>query len=483
MKLINKRMEYKGELSREFSPYADHRGNKYRFPVDPYIFDEIMEVDDSISIDSVLKWEISLKRSMYKERMNILEEEVKPHSTLYKHQVIGAKWMVHAKRCILADMVGTGKTVTSIEACNIIGAKRILIVCGRNKSEDWIDHFKKWGSDHIHLSISTYESVNKVEGKYDVAIVDEAHKVRNRKTDLFADLRKTVKDIPYLFLITGSPNVNNPSDIWTLLNLCDKVIFSSYWGFVYRFCCVTESAYGVTVGNLRSDRRKKFLEYISHYLLRRENNEEYDVKEKFIKLKMTESHSEIYRYIDKTTEDGISRLNKLLRAAVDPSSLVESECKDTKVHVLLKAKLGKKCIIFCRFSETAGLCKKILRQRGIYTQIINYNTSKVKSSNYINQFKTGNLKVIILTHKVSGEGLNLTAADTIIHMEYPWNSIGIEQANARMLRFGQNKSGLRIFYLVMKETVEEYAIEIIKRKEKFSIENLLKLEGMSKSIE
>lgn len=174
----------------------------------------------------------------------------------------------------------------------------ILVICTKTGMHVWIRETAKWISNVVGDSIDapvliegqklrrtklwaqstfcvctleTFKYDSDVGGpiserQWDILIIDEAHKIRNRKTLAFKAVKRFALKTPYLILITATPMSRGAQDIWTLMHLCAPKLFPSYWKWVNTFCITVNDEFGMQiVGNKNVD---KLGELLSNYMIR-----------------------------------------------------------------------------------------------------------------------------------------------------------------------------------------------------------------------
>jgi SNF2 family DNA or RNA helicase len=121
---------------------------------------------------------------------------------------------------------------------------------------------------------------------------------------------------------------------------------------------------------------------------------------------------------------------------------------------------GRRILLFSQFVSMLQLIEDELNAKGIkYVKITGQTKDRAKP---IEEFQSGNIPIFLISLKAGGTGLNLTAADTVIHYDPWWNPAAEEQATDRAHRIGQNKP-VFVYKLITEGTVEE---KILKMQEK-----------------
>jgi len=208
-----------------------------------------------------------------------------------KHQVDGAYLLASARRAILADSMGVGKTLTSIATLDLIGAKRILIICPGEVMSGFAEELGKWTARPVvifgrqpkaqvrsmlnilrmtkqdHVAIINYEAWSRDRALlielesicYDTIICDEAHRIKETDTSAYKGVEKLTmsrnychlcdawhqicphtgtpeRSVKNVFLLTGTPILNRPQEIYALLHILRPQDFDTKAAFMRNYC-------------------------------------------------------------------------------------------------------------------------------------------------------------------------------------------------------------------------------------------------------
>ena len=138
---------------------------------------------------------------------------------------------------------------------------------------------------------------------------------------------------------------------------------------------------------------------------------------------------------------------------------------------------GHKVLLFSQFTSMLAEIEKALQKEGLNYYLLEGSTPKQKRAMMVQQFQQDDVPLFLISLKAGGTGLNLTAADVVIHYDPWWNTAVENQASDRAHRIGQ-KNVVSVYKLIMKDTIEERIIEL--QKEKNDLANrILSGEGMS----
>ena len=125
---------------------------------------------------------------------------------------------------------------------------------------------------------------------------------------------------------------------------------------------------------------------------------------------------------------------------------------------------GHKILLFSQFTSMLAIIGERLKKEGISFFSLTGETPKEERIRLVNEFGQDETEVFLISLKAGGTGLNLTAADIVIHYDPWWNVAAQNQATDRAYRIGQEKR-VTVFKLIMKDTVEENIIRLQQMKQ------------------
>jgi len=170
----------------------------------------------------------------------------------------------------------------------------------------------------------------------------------------------------------------------------------------------------------------------------------------------------------------LDALLKLRQACCDPRLVKLEHAKDIKSSAKLEFLMGlvpemieegRRILIFSQFAQMLSLIGDSLEAAGIdYVKLTGQTRNRTE---IIDKFQSGSVPVFLISLKAGGVGLNLTAADTVIHYDPWWNPAVENQATDRAYRIGQEKP-VFVYKLICDETVEERVLALQARKQKLA---------------
>ncbi len=424
---------------------------------------------------------------------------------LRDYQRVGVNFLTTAKRAILADEMGIGKTVQAITACEEVEAKKVLIVCPNSLKWNWHNEVEMWTGKEATIIqgpkakrqkqiaaytqgylVINYESLRLhpelAKKKWDVLICDEAHKLKNRKTQQ----TKAVKDIKAdrIFLLTGTPMLNRAEELYSLLNRLYPEKYSSFWRFVDQFCQQHHNGFGVEIRPGTEAQIKALRNEIQPIMLRRVKKDvltelpdkvyvrhvvELEGKQRAIYNRM---HKEAMTIIEDELVAApvvIAQITRLRQIAVSPQLINEEAEGSAKIDALLEMlenNMGEhKIAVFSQFRKAIELVGSKLTEKGIkwvsVTGAISHDDRQANTEAFQNDPDT---RIMLATIEAAGLGLTWTSADIAVFLDQHWTPAINRQAEDRLHRYGQRNS-VTIIKLIAKDTIEEQIENLLDEKQ------------------
>ncbi|HYD26418.1 SNF2-related protein [Brevundimonas sp.] len=438
---------------------------------------------------------------------------------LRPYQQAGLDWLqflgVHGFGGILADDMGLGKTVQAL--AHLLAEKEAgrldrpcLLVAPTSVLGNWraevarfapglrtlVLHGPQRKAAHGALSehdlvVTSYALLPRdreilAARPWHLAIFDEAQYLKNptaqaTKAALALDARQRL-------CLTGTPVENSLDELWSLFSVAVPSLLGDRTGFRRQFRTPIEKH-----GN--TERQRLLARRVRPFLLRRTKEEvasELPPKTEILEsVEPQAAQRDLYETIrlamdarvrEEIARKGLARsrisildaLLKLRQVCCDPR-LVKLESARTRVAKgAASAKLGRllemvpelladgrRILLFSQFTSMLDLIKPELEERGIPFVELTGDTRDRETP--VRRFQAGDVPVFLISLKAGGTGLNLTAADTVIHYDPWWNPAVEDQATDRAHRIGQDKP-VFVYKLVTIGTVEERMIQLQERK-------------------
>ena len=320
------------------------------------------------------------------------------------------------------------------------------------------------------IILTNYESLrngqlNFCAVDYDVVVLDEAQKVKSPGT-LATNAVKALKG-RLKIAMTGTPVENSLLDLWCIMDFCVPGLMDNAKTFAHKYQAPLKKA-GTDIEELGREIHEKMGCY---FIRRMKSDVAKDLPKKEIvteKRLMPKEQESAYRqivdnYVSGVQTDMLSTIFRLRLVSEHPYLLGGTEDYDEQELIDTSARLqatvsfidkiktrNEKVIVFALFKESQRMLQRVFHYRyGILAKIINgdtpptvqkANASRMSRQGSINYFQSVNgFNIIIMSPIAAGMGLNVTAANHVIHYSRHWNPAKEQQATDRAYRIGQDK--------------------------------------------
>lgn len=472
------------------------------------LIDELTQNLENLKIDKEWTKQIQSLRDLnnYKPKLpNTFNAELRDY------QLQGFEWLSRLSKwgvgACLADDMGLGKTVQAL-AILVENASKgpSLVIAPTSVCFNWISEAIRFAPTLTSLQfgfgnrekmiqnlkpydlvLCTYGLIQQEEVSnllqtvnWSVLILDEAQAIKNMSTKRSQAVMNLHAD--FKVITTGTPIENHLGELWNLFRFLNPGLLGSLESFNKRF------AYPIERDHDKST-RLKLKRLIQPFILRRMKN---DVLEELPEKTEIVHHIELSKeeaaFYETLRQEALKKLSKnsdikegqkqlqifaeimKLRRACCNSSLVNPkiQIKSSKLEAfqeILEELLENKhkVLVFSQFIDHLDIIKKYLESQNIQFQYLDGSTPMKERQRSVEAFQSGEGDVFLISLKAGGSGLNLTAADFVIHMDPWWNPAVEDQASDRAHRIGQNRP-VTVYRLVTKDTIEEKIIELHKHK-------------------
>lgn len=423
---------------------------------------------------------------------------------------------------ILADDMGLGKTLQVIafllseqqeagvlENGEIQGReknRRCLIVCPASLVFNWKSEFERFAPQLSvrmvtgtaaerkaiiqeagigEILVTSYDLLKRDLAYYEkipffCQVIDEAQYIKNHNTQT----AKAVKQIGsgFRLALTGTPIENRLSELWSIFDYLMP-------GFLYGYQRFREEIESPVLQHQDEAAMQRLQKMIRPFVLRRLKKDVLtdlpDKLEEKVYANLEGEQQSLYDahvkrlriLLDKNTEEEfnkskiqiLSELTKLRQICCDPSLLFEGyQGNSSKTEVcidLIKNAVsgGHKILLFSQFTSMLEHLQQRLKEEKISYYVLTGTTSREKRKELVEAFQKDDTQVFCISLKAGGTGLNLTAADIVIHYDPWWNLAVQNQATDRAHRIGQ-ENVVNVYKLIVKGTIEESITKLQEKK-------------------
>lgn len=358
---------------------------------------------------------------------------------------------------------------------------RVLLIAGtaKERQEQLEEQMRMEASEGAQVIITFYDLLKRDRAAYlgrtfEYEIIDEAQVIKNAKTQG----AKAVKEISanVRFALTGTPVENRLSELWSIFDFLMP-------GFLYGYRKFRERYELPIVKNQDPEALTALRRMTGPFVLRRLKKDvlrELPGKEERIVYSAASGRQQkLYTASALKLKEALaggawsgngklevlSQLMRLRQICCDPALCFEdytgeSAKLETCVSLIASASAaGHKILLFSQFASMLERIQERLLQEGISSHLLVGATPKEERSRMVQAFASDEVPVFLISLKAGGTGLNLTAADIVIHYDPWWNVAAQNQATDRAYRIGQEKP-VTVYKLILKDTIEENLLKL-----------------------
>lgn len=440
-------------------------------------------------------------------------------------QLPGYNKLVTQKRHLLLYEMGLGKTVVATKAAYDVEARVILILCPKNAIKTWENHICKWfdGLDvaygktsdetettfhiwrwrkkshnaskrqalwrsrnpdaKVNIYISTFAGFIRDRDHfcqpYDCIIVDEAKRIRSRKSKAFEALKPLAKNATYLWMLTGTPG-RIPRNFWTMFHLLDPKSFSSYWKFVDAFMVTIKNQWGEMeeVGWKNKQQWDWWLSQKATILTKKDVGHMETIRERLY-VEMDLEQERLYREMEADmmmmTSDGLSlastsmeqtlRYRQLLVCPkiLDPNATVGAAFADF-TDSILEGDVDKHTVCFSPFTQAFDHFEAHLKQNGIkHVFRLQGGLDPDEQERRIQEWRK--TEGVMLCSIMYAQSFSLEPAKACYFFGYEWDPEDNRQAEERLNRLTTDYP-VNAYYYTYEGTYDEQQCAIVNFKQK-----------------
>ncbi len=436
---------------------------------------------------------------------------------LRDYQVEGFVWLSRLARwgagACLADDMGLGKTVQAIAVMLDRAAEGpIVVVAPTSVCPNWEAEIARFaptltthrlpvagdraaaiaGLGPRDVLVCSYgllhqnaEALGAVDWK--MAVLDEAQAIKNADTKRAQAVQGLRAE--FRLALTGTPVENYLDELWSLFNFVNPGVLGSREGFQKRFARPIER-------DKDPHARQALRSLIRPFLLRRTKaavlSELPPRTEQTLNVEMAESERAFYEALRQRSLERIAALNepagrRKIQILAEITRLRRACCNPALIDAAAGVESGKlatfmelvedlirnrhKALVFSQFVGHLELVRVALDARGIGYEYLDGSTPSAERQRSVAAFQAGSADLFLISLRAGGTGLNLTAADYVVHLDPWWNPAVEDQASDRAHRIGQERP-VTIYRLIMQDSIEERILRLHRDKRDLASELL-----------
>ena len=432
----------------------------------------------------------------YKHHTHTLNERY--DAILRDYQKEGFQWLSTMNDLhfggILADDMGLGKTIQIMSLLESNEDHFSIIICPASLILNWLDEFNKFSS-HLKVTcvmgnakerkeiiknyrefdvmITSYDYIRKDYELYkdivfDFIVLDEAQYIKNQKTKNAIAVKSL--EGKQRFALTGTPIENSLAELWSIFDFLNK-------DYLYNYRYFKSHYEAPIVKDHDEEVQTQLQKLISPFVLRRTKNEvlkdlpdkventvlvDFSEEEKKLYLAHLAQANQLLKTLDGSKDriQILAMLTKLRQICCEPRIVFEDvKHKSSKMEACLNIiqtykDNHKKIIVFSSFKSLLNLLAKELDKSHTSYYMLTGDTDKASRKGLVDAYQNDDTTVFLISLKAGGTGLNLTAAEGVIHFDPWWNMSAQNQATDRAYRIGQ-KNKVFVYKLIMADSIEE----------------------------
>lgn len=413
-----------------------------------------------------------------------------------------AQWGVGA---CLADDMGLGKTLQALTLLleRAPGGPQ-LVVAPTSVTHNWLSESERFAPTlrlrdyRCHRDLSETGPFEVVVVSYGLllqdtkafggqrwhsVVLDEAQSIKNAQTQRARSVTALKAD--FRLALSGTPVENHLGELWSLFRFLNPGLLGSLKSFNRRFVVPAEQGDRLAAGTLK--------QLIKPFVLRRTKAQVLDElpprTDVLYQIPMSEEELHWYEALRRQAVERLEKgedisplqvlteITRLRRFCCNPSLVLDSAAPESSklaacLNIISELRGNHhKALVFSQFVDHLTLLRSALDGSGIAYQYLDGTTSPSERKKRVEAFQAGEGDLFLISLKAGGTGLNLTAADYVIHLDPWWNPSVEDQASDRAHRMGQERP-VTVYRLVMEGTIEEQMVSLHSRKRQMA-EDLL----------
>ena len=405
-----------------------------------------------------------------------------------------AHWGVGA---CLADDMGLGKTVQALaQLLSMADKGPSLVIAPTSVCLNWESETLKFAPTLNVLMFGAGKRAEQLQGlkafdlvvcsygllqqegellaaiRWQAIVLDEAQAIKNMATK--RSQAAMALSGAFKMVATGTPIENHLGELWNVFRFINPGLLGSLKQFNVKFASPIEKSQDKKA-------RGRLKKLIQPFILRRTKNQVLEElpsrTEITVKVEMGEEEASFYEALRRSALETLAGIGKvegrgelhlkilaelmrLRRACCNPRLILpESNIASAKLAAFgeIVGDLREnrhKALVFSQFVGHLQIIREYVEKAGIPYQYLDGSTPPRERKRRVDAFQAGNGELFLISLKAGGVGLNLTAADYVIHMDPWWNPAVEDQASDRAHRIGQLRP-VTIYRLVTKGTIEE----------------------------
>lgn len=413
-----------------------------------------------------------------------LEIMLRPNGTLawpaplFSFQKEGVLTLLRSRHLLLGDEMGLGKTVQVIAALRVLmhrrEAERALIVAPASLLQQWSSEVRKWAPElriisisgspqerrwqwhyRVHIALVSYETLRADSSSgasggpsrvpWDIVVLDEAQRIKNRETDIARACKKLARRRAWA--LSGTPLENSADDVVSIL----EFVIGNWRPNMLLRPMLDRHQLRRRKADVLSELPPK-INTTLRLPLSPSQQRAYDLAENegILELRIGRSSAEV------RIESVLALITRLKQICNFTPQGDSAKLEDMRSRLEEITAAGHKALIFTQYTDEIFGARRLSAQLSRFSPLLYTGDLDARQRNQaIEQFKSDpRRQILILSLRAGGQGLNLQNASYVFHYDQWWNPATAHQAEDRAHRLGQTHP-VHIYRYLMRNTIEE----------------------------
>jgi SWI/SNF-related matrix-associated actin-dependent regulator 1 of chromatin subfamily A len=475
------------------------RYQSFRIPINLHTIKELMQYNNSAEL-----LELHERITNYYNTLKAIKakKDTTGNEKLRPYQRVDVEFTRSRERVGVFNEQRTGKTPMVLVADSEI--QKRMIVCPSGLKLNWKREIERWlGDESVYVVGGTPTNRNKIYSNFktlkkanlilsyetlrndintlvgldfDSLIVDESHRLRNYDTKQSKAVYMISEKANKVYALTGTPAVNNPSDVYGIFKLLKPSKYTSFWTFAERYFTIFKTPFSTEVGAIRKDRADEFQNLLDIYSVQRKRRDVMSwlpkVNERVIDLELTNPQKklineivELQRYNGNVIPNAIAQLMRIRQATLHPK-LLEVDANSPKLDFIrdyVEDNPDQKIIVFSMFTS---FLKEVQSKLTCEVVMLTGEQNQNEKQRSVDAIQYGTAKVMLTNIIAGGVGWTLDKADVIIFTDLSYNPMDNAQAKDRFIptKTDVEYGGKEIIYLEMQNSVDKAIRNLLNKK-------------------
>ncbi|XP_057660326.1 SWI/SNF-related matrix-associated actin-dependent regulator of chromatin subfamily A-like protein 1 [Diorhabda carinulata] len=482
------------------SKFYEPKTRLWNFLISDYdlLLFKLQNLKDKLIVEGIPKFALNcVKMKEHEVEIDFKRLDPTLNATLMPFQIEGLRFGIDKNgRCLIADDMGLGKTFQALAISNYYSEDwPLLIVTTSTMKTQWEETIANYlpsvsilqvqyivsGKDYIgdaKILIVSHDMMSRclsklLERKFGVIIIDESHILKGYKSKCYQSAFKLACTAKRIILLSGTPALSRPSELYTQLNLIDKSFFGNFFIYSKRYCDGKTTKFGWDhSGNSNLQELEVIL--AKKFMIRRTKDQVLSAipnkKQEIIDLdtkisKLPEKHRKCLMDLEEKyiNQKGAGKHALLLTFFSETAKIkIPAVCS----YILNMLERKEKFLIFAHHQVMLNAIEDVAKKKNVKYIRIDGNTTNDQRKYYISKFQLDNNYICaILSITAANAGITLTAAKFVIFAELHWNPSIISQAESRAHRIGQGQEVI-VRYLLARGTADDSIWPLLQEKQR-----------------